>query len=779
MSTVFGRFGRPGALTCSVFLAAIAALPTGTQAASSASESTDLAVGSELDTAQGQGNSANRGASLEDVVVTAQKLQERTLDVPMSLTALSGDQLSASQLYRFEDFEGRVPGLSIIGVGGFGSQLVLRGLTTGTYTINSSVATYVDETPYTANGSAGLSATIAPNLDAFDMQRVEVLRGPQGTLYGANALGGLLKYVTNSPDSSRVAAAVDAGLNSVEGGETGYNVHAMVNVPLSTDTALRVVLYDDQEPGYINDPARNLKGINASMRKGGRASLLFKPSDDLSIRFTAAYQKRSWDDYGNVDVDPMTLAPITGRRNFQTMAGNPGDVTNQLYNLTVDWKLGIGELVSATSYVDYQSHAQFDVSQSYGALFSTYVWPLFGYTGPPFGLVIEQGAGMHSIMQEVRLSSRGSGPWQWQVGGYFANQIGSVSQDTYLVDPASNSVLTASPFAPFDTGGFHNSQDYREYAAFVNLDYHFTPKFDGAVGGRYSHNRQTLHENGFGYLGGIAPTFAPSIFDTPSSQGVFTYSADARYHLTPDMMLYARVASGFVPGGGNNIPPVSAVALPRSYQSATTSNYEVGFKSSLLDGKATVEVSAFDIKWKDIQIAASFTGVLTTLNGGTAQSSGVEWNLAWMPLHGIKFTLSGDYTDAHLTEALPASVGGRDGDRLPGSPKWGTSFGVDYERSLSGSLTTFIGSNWRHTGNRPADFVAAGDRRLTVPGFDVVDLHVGVGSPHYSVTLFVKNLGDKFAINNLSSETLLGGYGPQQANIYQPRTVGLMLSGKY
>jgi len=260
---------------------------------------------------------------------------------------------------------------------------------------------------------------------------------------------------------------------------------------------------------------------------------------------------------------------------------------------------------------------------------------------------------------------------------------------------------------------------------------------------------------------------------------VFTYSADARYHLTPDMMVYARVASGFVPGGGNNIPPATPVALPHSYQSATTSNYEVGFKGSLLDGKATVEVSAFDIKWKDIQIAASFTGVLTTLNGGTAQSSGVEWNLGWLPVRGLKLNLSGAYTDAHLTEALPASVGGQDGDRLPGSPKWGTSLGVDYEHALSGTLTGFVGTNWRHTGDRLADFVAAGDRRLTVPGFDVVDLHVGVGAPRWSVTLFVKNVGDKFAINNVSAETLLGGYGPQQANIYQPRTIGVVLSGKY
>ena len=183
MSTAVGRFGRPGVLACSGLLAAIAVVPPGASAAAATQDARDPSAGAATEALHVQGTGANRGAALEEVVVTAQKLRERTLDVPMSLTALSGDQLAAAQQYRFEDFEGRVPGLSLIGVGGFGSQLVLRGLTTGTYTVNSSVATYVDETPYTANGSAGLSASIAPNLDAFDMQRVEVLRGPQGTLY--------------------------------------------------------------------------------------------------------------------------------------------------------------------------------------------------------------------------------------------------------------------------------------------------------------------------------------------------------------------------------------------------------------------------------------------------------------------------------------------------------------------------------------------------------------------------------------------------------------------
>jgi len=156
----------------------------------------------------------------------------------------------------------KVPGLNIVGVGGFGTQLVVRGLTTGVYTVNSSTAAYVDETPYSSNGAVGLSAFIAPNLDGFDMQRIEVLKGPQGTLYGANALGGLVKYVTDAPDPANFASGIDATLTSVDGGGSGHNLHGMVNLPLSDKAALRLVAYDNDYPGYVDDPSRNLSRIN-------------------------------------------------------------------------------------------------------------------------------------------------------------------------------------------------------------------------------------------------------------------------------------------------------------------------------------------------------------------------------------------------------------------------------------------------------------------------------------------------------------------------------------
>jgi len=260
----------------------------------------------------GPGTTAGDSPRLEEIVVTAQKREESSLQVPMSLTAVSGEQLARAQSFRFEDYIGKIPGITFIEDGQLGSQLVIRGLTTGSATVNSTVATYIDETPYTAVGPWAGSNVISPNLDTFDMQRIEVLRGPQGTLYGASALGGLLKYVTNAPDPSGFDSAVEAGVSTVHDGGVGYDVHGMVNLPLSASTAARLVGYTDHYPGFIDEPGRGLMNINASRVTGYRLSLLVAPAQDFSIRFNANYQNRSWDDNNNEDLEPGTLRPVFG-----------------------------------------------------------------------------------------------------------------------------------------------------------------------------------------------------------------------------------------------------------------------------------------------------------------------------------------------------------------------------------------------------------------------------------------------------------------------------------
>ncbi len=677
----------------------------------------------------------------------------------MSLTALTGEDLARSQSFRFQDYVGTVPGLQFVDSGGTTSLLAIRGIGNGVNSINSSVATYIDETPYTADGTFTGATRLAPNLDTFDMQRIEILRGPQGTLYGSNALGGLLKYVTNAPDPSAFAATVEAGLSSVEDGGNGFDVHAMVNAPLSSDAALRIVAYSDYYPGFIDDPSRGLKNINGSHFEGGRASLLYEPTQNISIRLSALYQVQSNSDTGNEDVAANSLTPIYGNLTQERLISQPFSTKDQLYNATINWNLGFAKLLSSTSYAHYQLYSLTDYSASYGGYVSFLL-------GAPYGVAYPNQTTANLFTQELRLSSNTEGPLQWQVGAFYTDQSAHNSALLFPIDLATKQVLYNFPT---NVGADYFRPKYDEYAGFANLDYNFTPTLDAALGGRYSYNSQTFVERGLGLLGAAD-------FGTNSTEGVFTYSGDLRWHVDQENMLYARIVSGFVPGGPNDAVPGSP--FPTSYTSSTTMNYEAGIKSHLFNDHVTAEISVFDIDWKKIQLIAIVGGQATITNGGTAQSDGVEWNFGYAPVDGLTLNFNGAYTDARLTQSTPASVNGHAGDLLPYAPNWESSASANYEVPLFGDYSGFAGVTWRFTGSRYADFVPAGTRQ-EMPSYYLVDLRAGMETTDWTFSLYVKNVGNETAITSLYGEILGYGIGPQTAGVNQPRTIGLELTKKF
>ena len=384
------------------------------------------------------GVTSKQNGQLQEIVVTAQKREERLQDVPMGITALSGEELVRTQSYRFEDYVAKVPGLTLLDSGSVASQLVIRGITSGAGAINSAVASYIDETPYTAVGLFAGSTSIAPNLDTYDMQRIEVLRGPQGTLYGANALAGILKFVTNPPDPSAFKATVEAGGNSVSSGGNGFNAHAMVNLPLGDSTALRLVGYDNYYAGFIDDPSRGARDINGTHFTGGRASLLYEPASNVSIRISALYQKKSWGDDNNEYVAPGSLMPLYGSLVQEYLIAQPGQMKTQVYNVTMNWDAGWANLLSTTSYSTFDLYSLVDYSKQFGPLVSA----LFG---KPYGFAYANTNDLHAFSQEVRLSSASDNPLQWQVGGYFTNQNGSAFQPFYPIDLTTKTVLFSDP----------------------------------------------------------------------------------------------------------------------------------------------------------------------------------------------------------------------------------------------------------------------------------------------------------------------------------------------
>jgi iron complex outermembrane receptor protein len=694
--------------------------------------------------------------SVDEVIVTASKQAENLRDVPASVTALGSDQIQREGLAYFADYVGKVPGLSFIQTSPQYNQLILRGISTGTAAPNASVATYIDEAPYGFSSPTGVGALMSPNIDAFDMARIEVLRGPQGTLYGSNAIGGLLKYVTQAPDPTGFSAVAQGGVLGLDG-ETGWDLHGAVNVPLGESAAIRLVGYHVDRPGYIDNPVLGTENTNDFQSEGLRAQLLVDLSPDVTLRLSALTQRSETGDQGSMDVDRITLKPIYADLAHARVVNAPGKNENQLYNATLDWDLGFATLVSSTSYAVTRTELQFDLS-------GTYTPYLFFFFGAPYGAANNGKIRDDKITQEVRLTSPRADDLTWQVGVFYTREDLSTVTTLSPITPVTNIISPGllGPLADSDESG-----EYREFAGFANVGYKFTPTFDVDLGIRYSDIEADYTQVTAGaFLG-------PNDFDRSSSQNVFTYAASARWRASEETMVYARVARGYQPGGPNRVAPFVGVA--DSYDAATTTNYEAGVKSRLMDGKLNLELALFRIDWDDIQLAAIVGGFYSYTNGGAASSTGAEWNVDFVPIRGLTLNLNGAYTDAQLEDDAPPSANAVAGDPLPYIPKWSASARADYEWAVTDSLNGFAGASWRYTGARQSDF--SEDTHL--PANSVWDLRLGIESERWTVTLFAKNVGDERVINSILPVSYSIPGGPLEAIVGPPRSFGATVTARF
>lgn len=735
--------------------------------------------------------------SSDDIVVTAQKREQNLIDIPQSVSVISGATLQTQQANTFTDYLKLVPGLQLSQATPGEGRLIVRGLDTGGVT--STVAVYQDETPFGSSSGLVNGAALAGDIDTFDVARIEVLRGPQGTLYGANSLGGVVKFVTNAPDTEHLIARARAGIETTEGGDLSYVGNAAINIPLGSTLAFRASGGYRNVGGFIDSVgtagSRNRKNINESRVYGGRASLLFKPNADFSLRLSALIQNIENDAPTIEESDPTTLKSLYGGGTQSVYVSPFRDVKYRIYNGTVDYDLGFAKLVSSSSYSTQKQTRRDDIttqiSPTIGLVFQV---PGQGTTPASF-LANEtyqaQNTNLEKYSQELRLSSS-SRLLDWSVGGYYTHEKGLIRQQYVAVTPGTLTSITtlpvgtinllsgtATPITTLPLLALVNlSSRYEEYAGFANATAHFGEHFDIDFGGRYSHNDQTATQALSGALVGGSATFSQK-----SKEGVFTYSAAPKIKFGRNASVYARVAKGFRPGGPNALAP-GAPASALAYRSDSTINYEVGVKAQTADRKFSIELAGFHIDWSRIQL---LTTIQTSAgpfnfngNGGKARSDGAELTAIARPTGGLEFSLIGAITHARLTEDSPAA-GGFDGDRLPYSPRYSVSVNGDYRWNVAGDTSAFVGGSLRSLSKQSGPFDVlyrtTYGQRSNIPAYEVVDLRAGADFGRFSIEAYAKNVNNA---DGKLSVTSLGVYpaGAIGTGVIRPRTIGLSLTAE-
>jgi iron complex outermembrane receptor protein len=709
--------------------------------------------------AAGYAADAAPAASSSEVVVTANKHEEKIRNIAQSVTAITGRVLEKQQAVDFQDYVATVPGFVLVSSQPGQSRLVLRGINAGGD--SSTIGTYIDEAPYGSITGLANGGVLAPDLDTFDLQRIEVLRGPQGTLYGASSLGGLLKFVTNPPSPAGFSGKLQVGVDETDAGPAGGSARGVLNVPLPDNAAIRVSGYYDDQPGFIDDPLRHANNVNAAQISGARIGLFWQPVEQLTIRLTAIGQDILSHGTATEDLNPKTLQPLYGDLTQSRTFSSPNSVAYRLYNLTANYDLNFANLTSSTSYGTLRQSTNEDATALYGPLLS-------GAFGTPLGAGVLEGLYQNKFTQEVRLASSAQ-PLEWLVGGFYTREDNALHQNLSALN------LADAPAVAPGLGGLELvtlGSSYEEYAGFANIDYHFTDRFDLSFGGRYSHNDQTEAETTSGALVG-----GPSTVTGKSSDNVFTFAVAPKFKLSDTVTLYARVASGYRPGGPNALNPLEPAAVPRTFQPDTILDYEGGIKGDFFDHRVSADLTAFYIDWQHIQLLADVDGFGVNTNAGSARSEGLEGDVSYVPIDGLTLSANGAYTQANLTSNTPALLGGKNGDMLPYAPQWSGSVSGDYERPIAGDIDGFIGATANVTGRRKSDF-DPNIGQITLPTYVSVDFRAGFEWRKYRLEAYIKNIGDARGILQIG-EFGATPNGAVQAGLITPRTAGLTLTAGF
>jgi outer membrane receptor protein involved in Fe transport len=711
-------------------------------------------------------DAAADGVAKDDIIVTATKRELRISDVPMPISAVSGDQLKAMNANSLADYITRLPGVVFNDYQPGISEVVIRGIAATTYHEQgqTTVGYYLNEVPLVEPGfPIGI-----PDIDTFDLKRVEVLRGPQGTLFGTSTLGGAVNYVAETADASKFDAAAQGlvGTTKNASGELNYAAKAMVNIPLVKDQlAVRVMALQRVDAGYLDNPGIGVNGSSDYRTRGLRGSIVATPVEGTTLTYLSTYQDTRLDDQTYLDLDNPYI------RN--TPRAEPQKTDFWLNSLRLDQDLSFATLTMLGSITTKNNT-------------TLYSYPYAYVTGVTTGDDAAYSLGdAHANIKsfETRLASDGDGPFQWLVG--FSYMKARKHSDDRIYQGGAAAFIDANPalyggnpgslIAPNDAiYGYLSDTSNKNWGIFGEASWEFVPTVTLTLGGRYYNTRNTAEiTNAPGSLAPGSYTTVASSFGVKQKEDGFTPKVSLSWKPSKDLLAYATYSQGYREGGPN---PNAAIlpGIPTSYKSDTVDNYEAGVKASLFDNVLTIDVAAFHIQWNDIQArlftdAPYFYSYVT--NAGGAKIDGVEFAGTLQANRMISFGSNVTYQDGRLSKFLPDTfaVGGGygSGTTLPGSSKWSVASNVRFEMVDTPGAPS-IELAHRYLSKAPVAFGNDAKRG----GFSVFDLRASMGlGENIRVMAFANNIFDKFGILNapFTSQAVPAG------SIIRPRTIGVKL----
>ena len=778
-----------------------------------------MAVGGMAATAEAQTPQLGTGV-IEEIVVTSTKRSARIQDVPFSVAAKTGEEIARAGASNIEDLSRNFAGVSVQNLGPGQSQVAIRGVSAGQIVrdqpgVKEQVGIYMDD-------SVVSLSLFTPDFDLFDLNRVEILRGPQGTLYGAGSVGGTIRYITNQPELKQTYGLVEAEFNSVTDGDFGWHTKGMANIALSDISALRLVGYTTEYGGYID--ALSEKGarhddVNTGTRQGVRASLLWDLNDRVSVLPRLIYQKVEADGFNREEVFNLFANPYTttrpavqfnDREQYLLLDEKFEDET-LLLDLKINAELKGFALNSISSFMSRELLASRDASALTGSVSVDLGFPPQQVERPSN---LRDTTELDQFTQEIHLTSTSESPLQWLIGVFYSKQQRDYAQrlPTPGYDRLVDSVLGPGVSAGALNGYLlmdspYNSDlsyDISQIAVFGELSYALTELFELTLGNRW----YDWEEERTFYSGGL---FSNGDLQTDSTESNgFSPRLLAQLRVNDNLTWNAQASRGFRPGGVNDPLNASLCTGPdlanfggfQTYDDESIWNFETGLKSEWGDG-IRFNAAAFHAEIKNLQVTldAGSCSSRISFNVEKAHTTGLEFELTVEPIEGLQLDFTGSLLESEFDSTVMASEGGvlggvADGNRLASVPEFQLAVTVDYafRTNLFGGSDAYIYAGVQHVGDRitqPSDQVAGAGRFMSglayggATGIEVTDvdleldpytllnLRFGVIKDDWQAALYVNNLTDENA--PLSFDRERGGRARLAFRVNQPRTVGLLI----